>query len=484
MPGPAAFRPTPTPTPRPAPRRPMLVAIIVACALFMEQLDGTVITTALPAMARSFAADPVRLNLAITSYMLSLAVFIPISGWVADRFGAKRIFCWAIVVFVAGSLLCGVSTSLSTLTLCRVLQGIGGAMMVPVGRLVLLRTVEKSELVRAMAYVSVPAQLGPILGPPIGGFITTYLSWRWIFFLNLPIGLVGIVLVLVYIENMHESEVPPLDLGGFALSGIALSAMIYGLDIVGRAPGGWFGWALLGGGALLAATAMYHALHHPNPLVDITLCAVPSFGISLLGGSMFRLGVGALPFLLPLMLQVAFGFSAFASGMITFASAAGSLVMKLTAGPILKWYGFRNVLIVNTAVSGISIICCAAFTSATPALVMFAVLLCGGFFRSLQFTSLNVMAYADIPASRMSAATSLYAMVQQVSIGAGVAVGALLLHIFHGLHGVGSLPDGIDFRLALAVVGILSAASLLQFRGLPADVGAEVSGHRVTVRPA
>jgi EmrB/QacA subfamily drug resistance transporter len=464
------------------PRNPILVAMIVACAMFMEQFDGTVISTALPAMAQTFGANPIRLNLAITAYMLSLAIFIPISGWVADKYGAKQVFRGAILVFMAGSLLCGISVSLQMLTLARIIQGIGGAMMVPVGRLVLLRSVDKSALVRAMAYLTVPAQLGPILGPPIGGFVTTYLSWRWIFFLNLPIGIVGIVLVSMFIENMREAEVFPLDLGGFALSGIALSCLIYSLDIVGRTPDSLFGWELFCGGFFLVAATIYHSLHHPHPLVDLSLCAVPSFGISLLGGSLFRLGVGALPFLLPLMLQIGFGLSAVASGLITFASAGGSMAMKMSAGPILKRYGFRTVLVGNAVISGVSLLACALFTKSTPAWVIFVVLLAGGFFRSLQFTGLNVMAYADIPTARMSAASSFYSMAQQVSIGAGVAIGALLLHIALGFHGGATrLPSTADFHFAFLVIGVLSTLSVFQFMGLSADAGAEVSGFRPAV---
>lgn len=459
-----------------APRRPMLVALIVACAMFMEQFDGTVISTALPAMARSLGVNPIRLNVAITAYMLSLAVFIPISGWVADRYGAKTVFRAAIGVFTLGSILCAVSGSLATLIAARIVQGVGGAMMVPVGRLVLLRSVEKSEMVRAMAYLMVPSMLGPILGPPIGGFITTYGTWRWIFFLNLPIGLLGVALVSAFIPNIREDKIRPLDLGGFLWSGASLSCLIYGLDLVGREPADLGGWGLTIAGVVLGGLAIHHALHHPHSLLDLSLFRVPTFAVSLLGGLLVRVGVGAMPFLLPLMLQIGFGMSAFASGLLTVASSIGAMTMKASAGPFLKRFGFRNVLLVNGVISGVSILACALFTRATPTAVVFTVLLIGGFFRSLQFTALNVVAYADLPSSRMSAATSLYSMMQQVSLGSGVAIGALVLHGAIAWHG-GALTS-TDFRFAFAVIGVISLASITYFTGLAPDAGAEVSGHR------
>jgi EmrB/QacA subfamily drug resistance transporter len=460
--------------------KPILVALIIACAMFMENLDGTVITTALPAMAQSFGTNPVRLSLGITSYMLSLAVFIPISGWVADRYGARTIFSAAIGVFTLGSILCGLSQNVPEFVGARVLQGIGGAMMVPVGRLVLLRSCEKSELVRAMSYLMVPAMIGPVVGPPLGGFITTFASWHWIFFLNVPIGALGMVLVRRYIENYREPALAPLDWRGFVLTGLSLSCLMYGLELVGRADaelGQTLGF--FAAGLAIGALAVRHALTHDKPLVDLALMRIPTFAATVMGGSLFRIGVGAIPFLVPLMLQVAFGMSAFSSGLLTFAAAAGSLTMKMSGGPILRRFGFRTVLVVNGAISAGFMMICVLFTPATPAVSIFMLLLAGGFFRSLEFTSLNTLAFADVSKPKMSAATSLSSMAQQVSLGAGVALGAILLHVCQNLRHAphGPLVTG-DFHVAFLLIGLISMAAVGLFLRLAPDAGWEVSGHR------
>jgi EmrB/QacA subfamily drug resistance transporter len=466
--------------------KPILVALIIACAMFMENLDGTVITTALPAMAKSFGTNPVRLSLGITSYILSLAVFIPISGWVADRYGARTIFSAAIGVFTLGSVLCGLCQNVPEFVAARVLQGIGGAMMVPVGRLVLLRSCAKSEMVRAMSYLMVPAMIGPVVGPPLGGFITTYATWHWIFFLNVPIGVLGMILVQRHIENYRETVQAPLDWRGFVLTGSALACLMYGLELVGRAESSpWQTIGFLGAGLAVGGLAVRYALTRENPLIDLALLRIPTFAATVLGGSLFRIGVGAIPFLVPLMLQEAFGLSAFSSGLLTFAAAAGSMAMKTSGGPILKRFGFRAVLVVNGAISAVFMMTCALFTPATPAVAMFVLLLAGGFFRSLEFTSLNTLAFADVAAPKMSAATSLSSMVQQVSLGTGVALGAILLHLsLSWRHAVrGPLVTG-DFQSAFWVVGLISIAAVGLFLRLDDDAGAELSGHRPRGRAA
>jgi len=458
--------------------RPMVVALTVACSLFMENLDGTVIATALPAMAVSFGDTPVRLSLGITVYMISLAIFIPISGWVADRFGARTVFRIAIAVFTLGSIFCGLCNNLPELALARVVQGVGGAMMVPVGRLILLRSVAKTELVRAMAYLTVPALLGPVLGPPVGGFFTTYATWRWIFFLNVPIGILGMTLVSIFIENYKEEETPPLDWAGFLLSGGALAGLVYGLDLIGRstASPAVIG-AILGVSLTAGAVSLWHFRRHPHPLLDLSLLQIPTYAVSVTGGSIFRVGAGAVPFLLPLMLQVGFGWSAFTSGLLTCATALGSFTMKFTARPILRGFGFRRVLIGNGIVSSLSIMLCALFQVATPYLFILAILLIGGFFRSLQYTSLNTVAYADIVPAKMSVASSAASMMQQLSNGVGVAAGALLLQLMQ-LWGGNDTPTTTDFHLSFALTGLISLSSVLIFRRLDPAAGAEVSGHR------
>ncbi|HZS83921.1 MAG TPA: MFS transporter [Stellaceae bacterium] len=456
--------------------RGSLVAMIVACALLMENLDGTVIATALPQIAASLHEDPVRLSLAITMYLLSLAIFIPASGWFADRFGARTVFRLAIAVFTLGSILCGLSHSLAELTAARIFQGAGGAMMVPVGRLVMLRSAARSELVRAMAYLTVPAMIGPVLGPPVGGAIVTYASWRWIFFLNLPIGILGLILVTLFIENHKEPETPRLDVAGFLLSGTALAGLMLGFETVGRQgvplPAAL---ALLGLGLSAALLYLRHAARCPTPVLDLLLFRVPTFAIAVGGGFLFRIGIGALPLLLPLMLQLGFGMTAFASGLLTFSSSLGALVMKFTAQPVIRRLGFRRALTGNAIISGLFLLGYAALRPSTPVPVIFALLLTGGFFRSLQFTGINTLAFADVPPSRMSRATSLSSTAQQLSLSTGVAVGAVLLHLTLAWRGTAALTAA-DFWPAFVVVALVSGAAAWPLSRLPADAGDEICG--------
>src|SRR5580693_7384847 len=325
--------------------RQLVISLIVACAMFMQNLDSTIIATALPAIGNSLGENPLRLNVAITCYLLSLAVFIPISGWTADRFGARRVFSAAIVVFTLGSIACGMANSLPALVAARILQGMGGALMVPVGRLVLLRTVPKSDLVRAMSFVSVPALIGPVMGPPLGGLIVTYASWRWIFFINIPIGVIGVVLINLFIRNVDDGAVRPFDLRG-------LATLAFGFETLGRgALPISVSLALLGCGALCTVLYVRHARRTESPIIDFALLRIPTYAATTAGGFIFRMGLGALPFLMPLMLQVGFGLDALSSGLITFASAAGAMSNKAVVAPIIRALGFRRVLIANTMIS-------------------------------------------------------------------------------------------------------------------------------------
>ena len=458
--------------------------MIVGCALFMEMLDSTVISTALPVMAKSLGEDPIKLNLAITSYLLSLAVFIPISGWMADRYGARTVFRGAIVIFTIGSVLCGLSQSLPQLVAARILQGFGGAMMVPVGRLIVLKTVAKSELVTAMSYLTVPAVLGPVVGPPIGGFIVTYYSWRWIFFINVPIGLIGITLVTLYIPNIREDVVVPLDLRGFLLTGLGLAGLLFGFESIGRgviSPGVIM--CVMAAGGMCMALYILHAQRIDYPIIDLGLMKIPTFNASTLGGGLFRMGIGALPFLLAMLLQVVFGLTPFASGLLTFASAAGALFMKMTATPIIRRLGFRSVLIGNGVLSAFIMMSYALFRSTTPHFVIILALLTGGFFRSLQFTALGSLAYADVPNLLMSGASSLSSMAQQLFLSLGVAIGAMLLHVSLGVRGSAHLSVH-DFTPAFVVMGVLALTSSLLFIPLEYHAGDEVSGRRAGVELA
>lgn len=440
----------------------------------MENLDSTVLATSLPAIARSLGENPLRLNLAITAYLFSLAVFIPVSGWVADKWGARNVFRAAIALFMGGSILCGFSQSIGALVLARIVQGIGGAMMVPVGRLVVLRLVPREELVRATAFLAVPGLIGPVLGPPVGGFITTYASWRWIFWINVPIGLVGMVLVSRHIANVREENVPPLDLRGFVLAALAVTGIMAGFETVGR---GLMPLAAtlgaLAAGVVALALYLWHERREAHPILDLSLLRIASFRAAQTGGSLFRIGVGALPFLLPMLLQLSFGLNPLQSGLITFVSAAAALGMKFLAQPILDRYGFRRVLMTTVLVSAASIAVCAAFTPATPKPLILFVLLTGGFFRSLQFTSINVIAYADVPRPRMSAATSFASTVQQLSLSVGVGLAALVLHLTVG-HTTTAALAARDFVPAFLIVAAVSASAALVYRRLPLDVGREL----------
>jgi EmrB/QacA subfamily drug resistance transporter len=454
----------------------LVISLIVACAMFMQSLDSTIIATALPTIAQSIGESPLRLNVAITCYLLSLAVFIPISGWTADRFGARRVFSIAIIVFTLGSIGCGCAHSLWMLVVARIVQGMGGAMMVPVGRLVLLRTVPRSELVRAMSYVSVPALIGPVIGPPLGGLIVTYGSWRWIFFINIPIGVLGVLLVRLFIENLREATVRPFDLPGFALTGIGLASLAFGFENIGR--GQLPLTAVIGILAVGAACMILYVRHAgrvDHPIIDLALMRIPTYAMATIGGFIFRMGMGALPFLMPLMLQVGFGLDALHSGLITFASAAGAMSNKLLVAAIIRALGFRTVLVGNTLVSGGFLFAYSFFQPATPHLVILLMLLAGGFFRSLQMTSINTLSYADVPAGMLSRATSLTSMCQQLSQSMGVGTGALVLYLMIGAHET-TAPGPADFSVALAVVAGLSMLAVPFFLRMSPEAGAEVSG--------
>jgi len=459
-------------------RRTRLTALIVACAFFMQDLDSTVISTALPTMARAFGAEPTHMNVALTSYMLSVAVFIPASGWVADRFGARNVFRAAISVFTLGSVLCGRADSLLFLVLSRIVQGAGGAMMMPVGRLVLLRTVGKSELVSAMAWMSTPALLGPVLGPPVGGFIVTYFNWRWIFDINVPVGILGIVLVTVFIEDVREPRGAKFDWLGLALSGSALAILMAGLETIGRGvipvP---ISAAMIGTGMLITAAYVLHARVHPAPLIDLSLLRVPTFMASVCSGALFRIGMGAIPFLLPMMLQLGFGLSPVQSGLVTFASSIGALAMKPVTTAALRYLGFRDTLLYNAIITALFLALNAAFRPSWPMVLIYAVLVCGGFFRSLQYTAYNALGYSEMPSNRTSRATSFYAAMQQVSATLGVsgAAGALTAAMALGGHGVPTLGD---FSAAFLVVSVVSLAAAPVMLLIPHDAGLETSGYR------
>lgn len=457
-------------------QRHVLIPLIVACALFMENMDSTVLATSLPAIAKDIGENPLALKLALTSYLVSLAIFIPISGWVADRYGSRSIFAAAIVVFLAGSLFCAASSTLAFFVVARFIQGIGGAMMVPVGRLVLLKTVPKSGLVTALNYLTIPALLGPIIGPPLGGLITQYFNWRGIFLINVPISMLGLFLVLRHIPNIREDELPPLDLRGFVLLGFGLSLLMLGLSALGGhlLPGAVIAVCVVLG-AVCLIVYWRHARHLADPVINLTPLQFSTFRAGVVGGSLFRIGAGATPFLLPLMFQLGFGLDPFSSGLLTCTTAIGAMFMKTLTVLILKRYGFRQVMIVNALVSSAAIGVYGLFTAQTPHAVVIFVLILSGCLRSLQFTSVGAIGFAEISKELMSQASSLQSMTQRLAQSLGVAVGAYALELSSNVQGHATIV-ATDFWPAFLVVALISGASVFYNVVLPHDAGAELSG--------
>lgn len=461
------------------------ISILVATAFFMENLDGTVIATALPQMGVSFHTNPVDLNIGMTAYLLMLAVFIPISGWVADRVGARTVFVSAIAIFTASSVLCGLSNGIWTFTGARVIQGIGGAMMMPVGRLVVLRTTEKHNLIDAITFITWPGLIAPVLGPPLGGFITTYASWHWIFFLNVPLGIIGMALSSRIIPNLKEDYVKPFDWIGFVLSASACVSFVYGMELVGRESAHWKPTAAyLIAGCVLGLFSVLHLLRAPAPLLNLDLLKIKTFAISLQGGSLFRIAISVSPFLLPLMFQVGFGLNAFQSGLLMLGLFTGNLLMKSVVTPILRRFGFRTVLTTNGILNAILSACIALLFPKTATSIILLVLFVNGLSRSMQFTAVGTLAFADIAKQDMSSATSFFSMITQMSMGMGVAVGAIALRIAGFMDGnAKGAPTTKEFHIAFLLVAVLSVLATLDCFLLERDAGATVSGHRLDPMP-
>ncbi|HSZ52822.1 MAG TPA: MFS transporter [Caulobacteraceae bacterium] len=453
-----------------------LVPAIIGASLMMQTLSATVIANALPTMAKSLHESPIHLNTAITAYLLASAIVLPISGWMADRFGARKIFLFAIVSYALSNAACGVAQNLPEMLLARMAEGASGAMLGPVGRLVLLRSTAKHNLVRAMSVLTMPALVGPVIGPPIGGFIITYFSWRWIFFLNLPIAAMGVLLVLRFIPNVAGGERRPLDWIGLVLTGVGMAGVVYGFENLGRnAYPAWAIAAMMGGGAVCLLAFWLHSRRTPHPILDLGLLKIRTFSAGVVGGSFMRMGMGATPFLLAMLLQVAFGLTALQAGLMTFASAAAALVMKTAAPPILARFGFRRTLSFNSVVVALLFMAYAMFRVHTPHWVIYAVLLTGGFFRSLQFTSLNGIAYADVDHERMSRASTMSTMGQQLSQSIGIGLAAVLLRLFMSRAHVTHLTGDVVAPVFI-VIGLLALVSTLFFVTLPRDAGAALNG--------
>lgn len=456
--------------------RGWLVPAIIGSALLMQTLNATVIANALPAMAHTFGVEPLRLNIAITIYLLSAAIFLPLSGWLADRFGARRVFMSSIVLYAVGSIACGLSHSLWELIGARFIQGAAGATLMPVGRLVLLRTTPKSELVGALSVVTMPALLGPVFGPVLGGAIVTFADWRWIFFMNLPIAVSGLILVYRFVPEVRETDPPPVDVPGILLTGIGLAALIFGFESLGRhaVPPAMIA-GLFGGGLTALAAYAWHARRTPHAAVDLKIFRKATFSASVIGGGFMRIAMGANPFLLAMLLQVAFGLSAFVAGTMTCISALGALLMKTAAPPILRRFGFRSVLLANAFIVAASFMAYALFRPDWPHWAIALILGIGGFFRSLQFTSLNGMAYADIDQDQMSKAATTSSMAQQLVQSIGIGLSASLLAVLMRLQGETKLTVAV-VSPAFIVVGLVTLGSVFWFLRLPADAGDEMNG--------
>ena len=455
---------------------------MVAAAFFMEYLDTTVIATALPQMAKTFAVGPNEVSLGLTAYMLSLAVFIPISGWVADRIGSRTVFASALITFTAASVLCGSANGLTWFTLTRVLQGIGGAMMVPVGRAIVVRNTPTAGLMRAISTITWPAIVAPVVGPTVGGFITTYASWRWVFFLNVPFGLATLIAALNIVPNQRESAKRRLDVGGFLLSGTALICILYGTELASHENTNLaIACGLIIAGVLVGAAAVRRLRASLSPLLDLTTLKIQTYAATVLWGSATRIGIEAVPYLMPLLLQIGFGLSAFHSGLLLLATASGNLGMKAITTPILKQFGFRPVAIVNGVMAAGFVAGCGWLVASTPLAVMIVVLLCYGLARSLQFTLLATLAYADVGDRQRSSASTLWSVAQQMTIGMGIALGALCLRLStfldEGRSGGAQAHFSIEnFRWAFSVAAVVVLVSVIGYVKLPRDAGDAVRG--------
>lgn len=457
----------------------MVVPLIVALAFFMENLDATIIATSLPQIAGSFHIGVIRMSVGMTAYLMAAAVWITASGWFADRLGSRNLFCGAVALFTLASMLCGAAPNFPIFIFGRILQGSAAAMMSPVGRLVVLRTSEKKDLMRALSTLVWPGLAAPVLGPPLGGLITSIASWRWIFFVNLPVGVLGMALILAFIPNdTHKGS--PFDLKGFLLNALALSSLTYGLDVVGSRRAGSLvaGLTLLGVAIIVGWIALRHMRTAAHPLVRIDSLRIRSFFVSSVsGGTISRAAISATPFLLPLMFQLAFGLSPLQSGGLLLIYMAANLLMKLVTNRILRRFGIRTVMLTTTVVAGAAIALCALIAPGSYPLLNGLILAFAGASRSMQLTTLTMANFADIAPAHRQPASVLSSLTQQVGMGAGVAIGALLLSTSQSLRGTAML-DVVDFQFAFVIAGALSILAAWSFMTLARDVGNEISGYR------
>lgn len=455
------------------------VSLIVAISFFMQGLDTTAVNTAIPTMAKSFGTDVVHLSAGVTSYLIALAIFIPVSGWIADRFGTRRVFCTSIILFILASALCGFSQNLTQFVTFRIFQGMAGAMMTPVGRLAVLKTTPKEKLVTAMAYITWPALVAPILGPLVGGYLTTYWHWHWIFFLNVPISIICVLLAWYHIpEEKDEDHIKRrFDFIGFVLSGLALAGFMYGVELFSRTEVPYYVPIIV---ILISVGLLFfnirYSRHISNPLIDYSVIRIPTYKVTIYTGSVSRMVIGVAPYLVPLMFQEGFGLSPFQSGTLFLATMAGNLVMKPATIWIMRHYNFKTVLISNGFLVAIFTFFTALLLPTTPVILIVAVMFLSGMFRSMQFSAITTLAFADIPQPRMTTANTLYSTVQQMSTGMGIAMGAVFLRFSNMINGSTEHYTVADFRLAFIFVAILGTISLYGYTKLTPDAGDVVRG--------
>lgn len=446
-------------------RLQIIIAGIAGMAFMMEQLDGTILTTATPAIAASLGENPLRINLAITSYLLTLIICMPASGWLADRFGARRVFCAALGVFTLGSMLCGLSHSLPMLLAMRMVQGLGGGLMTPVGRSLLLRAFPRSQLVQAMTWFNIPVVIGPTLGPVVGGFISTYASWPWIFYVNLPFGLLCILAGWRYMPELKRPERPRFDIGGFVLAGAALAGLQVAVQALGLAV---IPWAAVAGGVAWAITlsAIYtrRARRVAHPILDFSLLSIRTFRIGVLAGGLSRVGINGIPYLLPLLLELSLNRSPVETGLLVSVTCMGVVLVRPLAAPLLRLLGFGRLLVANTVVASSCIAAFALLNTNSSDTLIFLLILAFSLARGMQFTTLNTLNYADIPRERLSNSTSFGGVAQQLTMGLGVSLAAALLQGFAG-SGATLPPDAFQAAsLVLAVVALLASGGFLLLR--------------------
>lgn len=450
------------------------IPMIIGCALFMELIDATAVLTALPQMAEEFTEPSVRMNLVVSLYLLAAALFVPVSGWAADRFGPRRVFVSAIALFTVASLACACSNSLLQLSLARMFQGAAGAMMVPVGQVILLRWSARENLLRAMSYLTIPALIGPVLGPPLGGLLVTLLSWQWIFLVNLPIGILGVWLVLRHIPDYPGLRGRPLDVPGLLLSALGLAGLVFGCEALGHGllPPGW-ALLVIAVGLLGALGYVWQARRATHPLIELSLLRIPTFAIAFWGGNVMRIGSAAQPFLLVLLFQLCFGLSPLQAGLLSFIGGAGAFVMKLLAVRIVSRFGFKRTLIANALLTGLTLAATGLFDLSTPYWVIVLVLFVSGVIRSLQFSTLGALTYADVPREQSSGASSLSAMSIQLTMSVSVGLAAAALNLIMTVRGHADVTQG-DVAWVMCLAGGLCMVSALIYRRLAAGAGSGV----------